>query len=94
MPVVDLVILGHTHRLNCQAGEEDRLRSLANKFKIRVEAAAQNLQTTDYRLVYLVAALTLLDEMEDNTASEVTKATKDAMKEIYNKVVSIHKDLS
>lgn len=94
MPVVDLVILGHTHRLTCQAGEEDRLRALADKFRMRVEAASKNLQTADYRLVYLVAGLTLLDEMEDNAGSEASKTTKDAMKEIYNKVISIHEDLS
>lgn len=94
MPVVDVIILGHMHRLTCKVGEEERLKYLAEKFKNRVETASKGLPTADHRLVYLIASLTLMDEMEEKASTSNANEAEAAMKLIHDKVLSIKEELA
>lgn len=93
MPVVDIVIFGHTHRLTCQAGEEERLKYLAGRFRNYAETALKGLPTADHRLVYLVAALTLLDEMEEKAAASASNGVEITIKLIRDKILSLKAEL-
>ena len=63
MPLVEVVVNGRDYQVACDAGEEDRLRELAQQFDKRVRALASAVgQVGDARLL-LMAGLMLTDEV-------------------------------
>jgi cell division protein ZapA (FtsZ GTPase activity inhibitor) len=96
MPRVDFTVLGHTHRLTCQTGEEARLQLLAEKFNTRAESVAESLRTTDHKLIYIVTALTLLDEAEETKRQDSVPSTETTriLELIRNKALKIKHKLA
>jgi cell division protein ZapA len=102
MPRVDFTVLGHTHRLTCQDGEETRLQALAEKFNERAEFIAESLRTADHKLIYLISALTMLDEAEEAKRQLTAKESEHAespeaeriLKLIRNKALKIKQQLA
>ena len=68
MTEIAVKIRGHTFRLPCAAGQEDRLRTLADQFAERADEAGEAIGGEDDLLVFLAAGLSLLDEIQSYPA--------------------------
>jgi cell division protein ZapA len=77
MPAVAITLLGRTYQLGCAAGEEDRLKKLAEMLEAKMRAASTSAgpgATGEVRLLML-AGLMLADEiLESQTGVEKKNA--------------------
>jgi cell division protein ZapA len=78
MPLVEVVVNGRQYQVGCDAGQEDRLRELAQQFDKRVQALASSVgQIGDARLL-LMAGLVLTDEFSSATAKSSERDRENA----------------
>ena len=66
MSVISLKIYNNVHNITCNEGDEERLRSLATQFETQVLSLAKVFPHSNDKTLYLIAALTLLDKIEDS----------------------------
>jgi len=90
MAKVNITVNGRRYALGCDDGEEDRLMVLGAKLDKRIKDLANQFgQIGDLRLL-VMAGITMMDELEDTDqlveqkaerlASDVRKASEDAVK--------------
>lgn len=65
MPVISLRIHNVTHNITCNDGDEERLQLLAGKFDAQVKSLSKVFPNSNDTTLYLIAALTLLDKLEE-----------------------------
>jgi len=76
MPLMEVVVNGREYQVACDAGQEDRLRELAQLFDKRVQVLASSVgQVGDARLL-LMAGLILTDELS-GAAAKVLERDKE-----------------
>tara|TARA_B100001996_G_scaffold169300_1_gene129088 strand:+ start:441 stop:719 length:279 start_codon:yes stop_codon:yes gene_type:complete len=86
MPEVDIIINNREHKIACSAGEENRVKELANLLNEEVSNIANTIgQIGDVKLMVL-AAITILDKNQD--------ILDDAVKEIENSSKKLEKIIS
>lgn len=73
MPVISLKIYNSVHNITCNEGDEEQLRSLATKFEKQVTDLAKHFPNSNDKTLYLIAALTLLDKLEEKEVSAKPK---------------------
>lgn len=88
MQTIDLMINGNKHTIACNDGEEARLKSLADKFNTKLKQLAPSLKQADDKTLYLITALVLLDETDENKTSSTEQAF---IETISNKLLSVKK---
>ena len=75
MAKADISINGKRYLVACEDGQEDRLRHLASHFDSRVGEMSNALGDIGTERLFLAAALSLIDELEDvRTRSSSTAA--------------------
>lgn len=88
MPEVNIIINNREHKIACSAGEEERVKELANLLNNEVVSIADSLgQIGDVKLMVL-AAITILDKNQDtieNAIKIINNSTK-KIEKIYNKI--------
>ena len=78
MPQVTVTIAGHPHVVQCDAGQEHRIREMARVVEGKVAGfATQSLRAGETRLLVL-AALVLADELAEATETLRRAGTRDA----------------
>ena len=86
MPEVDIIINNREHKIACSAGEENRVKELANLLNEEVSNIANTIgQIGDVKLMVL-AAITILDKNQD--------ILDDAIKDIENSSKKLEKIIS
>ena len=86
MPEVDIIINNREHKIACSAGEENRVKELANLLNEEVSNIANTIgQIGDVKLMVL-AAITILDKNQD--------ILDDAIKDIENSSTKLEKIIS
>ena len=86
MPEIDIIINNREHKIACSAGEENRVKELANLLNEEVSNIANTIgQIGDVKLMVL-AAITILDKNQD--------ILDDAVKEIENSSKKLEKIIS
>ena len=73
MTVVSLKIHNNVHNISCNEGDEEQLRSLAVKFEKQIIDLAKLFPNSNDKTLYLIAALTLLDKLEEKSVPEEAK---------------------
>lgn len=71
MATVAVTILGNNHMVNCDDGQEDHVRFLADKFHSKVQQLARVQSQAGDLTLYLMAALIISDELEECKAKLV-----------------------
>ena len=88
MPEVNIIINNREHKIACSAGEEERVKELANLLNNEVISIADNLgQIGDVKLMVL-AAITILDKNQDaiEDAIKIINNSTKKIEKIYNKI--------
>jgi len=86
MPEIDIIINNREHKIACSAGEENRVKELANLLNEEVSNIANTIgQIGDVKLMVL-AAITILDKNQD--------ILDDAVKDIENSSTKLEKIIS
>jgi len=65
MPQLNITVNGHSYSVACEAGEEDRLQSLAGLVDEKVSSLARQLGQIGENKLLLMGALLLADELMD-----------------------------
>tara|TARA_B110000116_G_C16530960_1_gene444328 strand:+ start:324 stop:611 length:288 start_codon:yes stop_codon:yes gene_type:complete len=88
MPEVNIIINNREHKIACSAGEEERVKELANLLNNEVISIADRLgQIGDVKLMVL-AAITILDKNQDaiEDAIKIINNSTKKIEKIYNKI--------
>ena len=88
MPEVNIIINNREHKIACSAGEEERVKELANLLNNEVISIADSLrQIGDVKLMVL-AAITILDKNQDTIedAIKIINNSTKKIEKIYNKI--------
>ena len=88
MPEVNIIINNREHKIACSAGEEERVKELANLLNNEVISIADSLgQIGDVKLMVL-AAITILDKNQDaiEGAIKIINNNTKKIEKIYNKI--------
>jgi cell division protein ZapA len=88
MPEVNIIINNREHKIACSAGEEERVKELANLLNNEVVSIADSLgQIGDVKLMVL-AAITILDKNQDaiEDAIKIINNSTKKIEKIYNKI--------
>ena len=88
MPEVNIIINNREHKIACSAGEEGRVKELANLLNNEVVSIADSLgQIGDVKLMVL-AAITILDKNQDaiEDAIKIINNSTKKIEKIYNKI--------
>ena len=88
MPEVNIIINNREHKIACSAGEEERVKELANLLNNQVVSIADSLgQIGDVKLMVL-AAITILDKNQDaiEDAIKIINNSTKKIEKIYNKI--------
>ena len=88
MPEVNIIINNREHKIACSAGEEERVKELANLLNNEVVSIADSLgQIGDVKLMVL-AAITILDKNQDaiEGAIKIINNNTKKIEKIYNKI--------
>jgi cell division protein ZapA len=88
MPEVNIIINNREHKIACSAGEEERVKELANLLNNEVVSIADSLgQIGDVKLMVL-AAITILDKNQDTIedAIKIINNSTKKIEKIYNKI--------
>ena len=88
MPEVNIIINNREHKIACSAGEEERVKELANLLNNEVISIADRLgQIGDVKLMVL-AAITILDKNQDaiEDAIKIINNNTKKIEKIYNKI--------
>lgn len=88
MPEVNIIINNREHKIACSAGEEERVKELANLLNNEVISIADSLgQIGDVKLMVL-AAITILDKNQDaiEDAIKIINNSTKKIEKIYNKI--------
>ena len=88
MPEVNIIINNREHKIACSAGEEERVKELANLLNNEVISIADRLgQIGDVKLMVL-AAITILDKNQDaiEGAIKIINNNTKKIEKIYNKI--------
>ena len=64
MPTVSVLLNGRSYDVACGAGEEDRVRELANRLRGRMEQLAKSVGAVPENLLFALTSLLLADELE------------------------------
>ncbi|MBF87323.1 MAG: hypothetical protein CMP15_04015 [Rickettsiales bacterium] len=86
MPEVNIVINSREHKISCEAGEEQRVKDLAEMLNKEVINIANNVgQIGDVKLMVL-AAITVLDKNQDilDEAADSIESNVKKLEKIFN----------
>ena len=85
MPILNITINSKTHQIACSNGDEERLLSLAKIFESKVKDLLKSFPNSKESTLYLIASLTILDELQDNKTQVTDNAhiTQDLITEIF-----------
>jgi cell division protein ZapA len=89
MALVEIRIGKDTHHLACENGEEEKLATIANRFKDKIESLHRSFPTASDKTLYLMAGMMLIDEIEEsspNHTQQDNSATKKVIDEVTLKV--------
>lgn len=67
MPTVSVLLNGRSYDVACGAGEEDRVRELANGLRGRMEQLAKSVGAVPENLLFALTALLLADELDQRS---------------------------
>jgi cell division protein ZapA len=81
MPTVEVMIGSRSYELMCGDGQESRLRSLAQMVDEKYAAMAKNIDNSNDRLILVLTALTIQDELLELKAAAPSAATNSASEE-------------
>ncbi len=65
MATLRVNILNNTHNINCDDGQEEHVKFLADKFNNKVQQLSQLQKEANDITIYLMAALIISDELEE-----------------------------
>ncbi len=88
MADVDIVINDRTYRISCKDGEEERIKLLSSKIDNEVKLLAGKIGQLGEARMILLAALVLLDKLNDNQdkMEEVIKQTANKIESVVNSI--------
>jgi cell division protein ZapA (FtsZ GTPase activity inhibitor) len=94
MPLVEIRIKKDTHQISCAEGEETKVSLIANKLKHKIEELSARFPSATDKAIYLMASLTVIDEIEEskgvldfNAKEESTLKIIDEVSERIEKLV-------
>jgi len=65
MATVKVNILNNTHGINCDDGQEEHVKSRADKFNTKVQQLSRLQKEASDMTIYIMAALIISDELEE-----------------------------
>ena len=92
MAKADLEIAGKRYALSCAPGQETRLEELGGRFDQRVKELTEALGDIGTERLFLAAGLSLLDELDAQTAGVNAKALDDRIRNLENRATTMLTD--
>ena len=97
MKNLNIPILGRDYEVACEDGQEDDLLRLSSEFDRRVKEISKYVTGANHNMLFLVASLQILDELEDakkvctppNINDEIGKATISTLSQISERIESL-----
>jgi len=104
MSLVEIRIKKDLHQIACAEGEEEKVLSIANKLKEKIETLSGNFTSASDKTIYLIASLMVIDEIEEtkgvvhssvqpDTASEVIDEVSEKIEKLINKLKNTTSDV-
>jgi len=100
MALIEIKIRQDIHQLACEDGEEDKLQTLALKFKDKIESLHASFPKASEKTLYLMAGMMLIEEIEENpiiqqqiTVANNNEDTSKMLDEVTQKVENLIKKL-
>jgi cell division protein ZapA (FtsZ GTPase activity inhibitor) len=88
---VEIVIENNTHTLECDNGEEHKLKELVQVFKERVEDLRSKMPTASDKTLYMVVGITLLEKVSEASQQELAD---EGMSQVIDRVTKKIDDVS